>query len=63
MLFALYDFLAYCLYSISRFSGGSALLCAAFSEKPAVLLCRESNFCNEKEKMPCKKHMFWIPMS
>ena len=24
--------------SISRFSGGSALLCAAFSEKPAVLL-------------------------
>lgn len=38
MLFALYDFLAYCLYSISRFSGGSVLLCAAFSEKPAVFV-------------------------
>ena len=38
MLFALYDFLAYCLYSISRFSGESVLLCAAFSEKPAVFV-------------------------
>ncbi len=43
MLFALHDFVAYCLYSISRFSGESVLLCAAFSEKPAVLLCGESN--------------------
>ena len=43
MLFVFFDFVAYCLYSISRFSGGSVLLCAAFSEKPAVLLCGESN--------------------
>lgn len=44
MLFALYDFLAYCLYSISRLSGGSALLCAAFSEKPAVFVMKRIKF-------------------
>ena len=44
MLFALYDFLAYCLYSISRFSGESALLCAAFSEKPAVFVMKRIKF-------------------
>lgn len=44
MLFALYDFVAYCLYSINRFSGESALLCAAFSEKPAVFVMQRINF-------------------
>ena len=36
--------ISYCLYSLSRFSGGSTLLCAAFSEKPAVFVMKRIEF-------------------
>ena len=58
MLFALYDFLAYCLYSISRFSGGSALLCAAFSEKPAVFRYEENQISVMKRRKRHAKNVY-----
>lgn len=65
MLFALYDFLAYCLYNIGRLHRRKRAVLRRFFPEAGFCYPGETPIrCNDREeKTPCKRHMCWIPTS